>query len=100
MPLARACCSTATPASREIRSYVRHEPSAKTETSRPDAPRGRCARALMARVLSGPHRDQRGVAAELDDLGQRPEGVARRPAERPAEDRHGGEDQERPDPES
>ena len=37
MPLARASCSTATPASRGIRSYVRHDPSAKADTSRPDA---------------------------------------------------------------
>src|SRR3954447_15299112 len=99
MPLARACCSTATPASREIRSYVRQEPSAKAETSRPEAPRGRWASALMAGVLSGPHRDQRGVAAQLDDLGQRPEGVTGRAAERPAQERHGGEGEQRPDPE-
>src|SRR6188474_531249 len=99
MPLARASCSTATPASRGIRSYVRHEPSAKTETSGPEAPRGRWGRALMARVLSGPHRDEGGVAGQLDELGQRSEGVAGRAAERAAEDRHGGEREQRGDAE-
>src|SRR3954465_9522686 len=98
MPLARACCSTATPASREIRSYVRHEPSAKADTSRPDAPRGRWPSALIARVLSGPHRDERGVAAELARLGRAAEGVARPPAERPAEERQGGGGKQRPNP--
>ena len=82
----RAARITSRPASREMRSNVRHDPSAKGDTSRPDAPRGRWGRALIGAFLSGPHRDECGVATELDDLHERAEGVARRAAERPPED--------------
>ena len=45
----RAARMTARPWSREIRSYVRHDPSASAETLMPDAPRGRCGRPLTCR---------------------------------------------------
>ena len=41
---------TATPCSREIRSYVRHDPSASVETSIPDAPRPRCSSRFTSRL--------------------------------------------------
>src|SRR4051812_11992474 len=53
MPAARAACITATPCSRGIRSNVRQEPSAITDTSTPDPPSARRASNAMASGL--PH---------------------------------------------
>src|SRR3954449_2297043 len=56
MPASRAAVITATPASRGMRSKVRHDPSARRETSIPERPSGACA---------SPPTNAAGLAARL-----------------------------------
>ena len=55
MPASRAARITATPSSREIRSNVRHDPSAMIETSMPEPPSGRWGSVTSAVATNRPH---------------------------------------------
>lgn len=75
MPSSRAARMTAIPCSREMRSYVRHDPSASADTLIPDVPSSRCGSPLNVPSV-------RSLVAASSALGWRVEGTERWRAEK------------------